>query len=54
MHSGLADILEWVGKASGIDVRSSFSVGDAAKILSITRYGIGSGGNVTVNEEILK
>jgi len=46
-HSGLRDILEWVGKASGIDddVRSSFSEGDAAKILSIARYWIGSGGN---------
>ena len=30
-HTGLTDILEWVGKASGIDddVRSSFSEGDA-------------------------
>ncbi len=46
-HSGLTDILEWVGKASGIDgdVRSSFSEGDANKILSIARYWIGSGGN---------
>ena len=46
-HSGLTDILEWVGKASGIDddVHSSFSEGDAAKILSIARYWIGSGGN---------
>ncbi|ACF42611.1 IS1634 family transposase [Pelodictyon phaeoclathratiforme] len=46
-HSGLTDLLEWVGKASGIDddVRSSFSEGDAAKILSIARYWIGSGGN---------
>ena len=46
-HSGLTDILEWVGKASGIDddVRSSFSEGDAAKILSIARYWIGSAGN---------
>ncbi len=46
-HSGLTDILEWVGTASGIDddVRSSFSEGDAAKILSIARYWIGSGGN---------
>jgi len=40
-------VLEWVGKASGIDedVRASFSEGDAAKILSIARYWIGSGGN---------
>jgi len=46
-HSGLTDILEWVGKASSIDddVRSAFSEGDAAKILSIARYWIGSGGN---------
>ncbi len=46
-HTGLTDILEWVGKASGIDgdVRFSFSEGDAAKILSIARYWIGSGGN---------
>ncbi len=46
-HSGLTDILEWVGTASGIDddVRSSFSEGDAAKILSIVRYRIGSDGN---------
>lgn len=46
-HTGLTDILEWVGKASGIDddVLSSFSEGDATKILSIARYWIGSGGN---------
>ena len=46
-HTGLTDILEWVGKESGIDddVRASFSAGDADKILSITRYWIGSGGN---------
>ncbi len=46
-HTGLTDILEWVGKASGIDedVLYSFSEGDAAKILSIARYWIGSGGN---------
>ena len=46
-HTGLTDILEWVGKASGIDddVRSSFSEGDAAKILSIARYWIGTDGN---------
>lgn len=47
MHTGLTDILEWVGNTSGIDadVRSSFSDGDAAKILSIVRYWIGTGGN---------
>jgi len=46
-HTGLTDILEWVGKASGIDddVRSSFSEGDAAKILSVARYWIGTDGN---------
>jgi len=46
-HTGLTDILDWVGKASGIDddVLSSFSEGDATKILSIARYWIGSGGN---------
>jgi hypothetical protein len=46
-HTGLMDILEWVGRASGIDydVRSSFSEGEAAKILSIACYWIGTGGN---------
>jgi hypothetical protein len=46
-HTGLTDILEWIGKASGIDdgVLSSFSEGDATKILSIARYWIGSSGN---------
>ena len=46
-HTGLTDILEWVGKVSGIDddVRASFSEGDAAKMISIARYWIGSGGN---------
>jgi len=46
-HTGLTDILEWVGKASGIDadVLSSFSAGDAAKILSVARYWIGTAGN---------
>ena len=46
-HTGITDILEWVGKASGIDedVRSSFSDGDAAKVLSIARYWIGTAGN---------
>lgn len=46
-HTGLTDILEWVGKVSGIDddVRASFSEGDAEKMLSIARYWIGSGGN---------
>lgn len=46
-HTGLTDILEWVGRVSGIDddVRDSFSEGDAEKMLSIARYWIGSGGN---------
>jgi len=47
LHTGLTDILEWVGKYSGIDddVCASFSEGDAEKMLSIVRYWIGSGGN---------
>ena len=46
-HTGLTDILEWVGNISGIDddVRASFNKGDAEKLLSIARYWIGSGGN---------
>ena len=46
-HTGLTDILEWIGRASGIDddVLSSFGEGDAAKVLSIARYWIGSSGN---------
>lgn len=46
-HTGLTDILEWVGSTSGIDadIRSSFSDGDAAKIISIARYWIGTNGN---------
>ena len=46
-HTGLTDILEWVGKESLIDndVRFSFSEGDADKILSIARYWIATGGN---------
>ena len=38
-HTGLTDILEWVGNSSDIDndVFSSFSEGDAAKIISIAR-----------------
>lgn len=46
-HTGMTDILEWVGRASGIDmdVLSSFSDGDATKILSIARYWIGTAGN---------
>jgi transposase len=46
-HTGLTDILGWVGKASAIDedVHTSFEQGDAEKMLSIARYWIGSGGN---------
>ena len=46
-HTGLTDILEWVGEASGIDndVQFSFAKGDAAKILSVARYWIGTSGN---------
>ena len=46
-HTGLTDILEWVGKTSGIDddVHGSFNEGDARKILSIARYWIGSCGH---------
>jgi len=46
-HTGLTDILEWVGSSSSIDadVLSSFAEGDAAKILSIVRYWIGTSGN---------
>ena len=47
IHTGLTDILEWVGRESLIDndVRSSFSEGDALKILSIARYWIATAGN---------
>jgi len=46
-HTGLTDILEWVGRESMIDhdVRSSLSEGDALKILSIARYWIATCGN---------
>lgn len=46
-HTGLTDILEWVGKESGIDqdVLISFSDGDAAKVLSVARYWIATDGN---------
>ena len=46
-HTGLTDLLQWVGQESLIDqdVRSSFSEGDADKILSIARYWIATGGN---------
>jgi len=46
-HTGLTDILEWVGRTSGIDedVSSAFHEGDAAKILSVARYWVGTDGN---------
>jgi len=46
-HTGLTDILEWVGRTSGIDedVFSAFHEGDAAKILSVARYWVGTDGN---------
>ena len=55
-HTGLTDILEWVGKSSGIDndILSSFSEGDAAKILSIARYWIGTSGNTLPRLESFK
>lgn len=47
MHTGVTELLQWVGKSSGIDrdVRASFSRGDAEKILSIARYLVATGGN---------
>jgi len=46
-HVGLTDILEWAGRESHIDkdVKGCFSSGDAAKILSIARYWLGTDGN---------
>jgi len=47
IHTGLTDILNWIGKSSKIDsdIYGSFSPGDAAKILSIAQYWVGTGGN---------
>lgn len=47
LHTGTTDILEWAGRESGIDhdIRSSFSEGEAAKILSIARYWVATDGN---------
>ena len=52
-HTGLTDILEWVGNISGIDddVRASFNKGDAEKLLSIARYWIATGGNTLLRLE---
>ena len=46
-HVGLTDILEWAGRESHIDqdVKGNFDAGDAAKILSIARYWLGTDGN---------
>jgi len=46
-HVGLMNILEWAGRESDIDhdVHTCFSPGDAAKILSIARYWLGTDGN---------
>lgn len=46
-HCGMTDILEWVGRESGIDedVRSCFSPGDADKMISIARYWLATEGN---------
>jgi len=46
-HIGLTDILEWAGRESHIDqdVKANFCDGDAAKILSIARYWLGTDGN---------
>jgi len=46
-HTGLTDILNWIGTSSKIDsdIYRSFSSGDAAKILSIAQYWVGTGGN---------
>ncbi len=46
-HTGLTDILDWIGKASGIDndLSLAFSDGEAAKIISIARYWLATNGN---------
>lgn len=45
-HCGMTDILEWVGRESGIDedLRSCFSSGDAEKMISIARYWLATEG----------
>ncbi len=45
-HVGLTDILEWAGRESCIDhdVRACFGAGEAAKILSVARYWLGTDG----------
>ena len=47
LHTGVTELLQWVGLSSGIDkdVLSSFSRGDAEKILSIARYLVATDGN---------
>lgn len=46
-HTGLTDILKWVGKNSKIDrdLEASFSEGDAQKISSIAQYLLATNGN---------
>ncbi|MBN2266827.1 MAG: transposase [Candidatus Babeliaceae bacterium] len=46
-HTGLTDLLEWAGQASGIDsdIHAAFHAGDAAKLLSIARYWVATDGN---------
>ena len=46
-HAGLTDILEWIGRESGIDsdVKASLGAGEADKTLSIARYWLGTDGN---------
>lgn len=46
-HTGLTDILDWIGKASGIDndLSLAFSDGEATKITSIARYWLATNGN---------
>ncbi|MCQ2379768.1 MAG: transposase [Victivallaceae bacterium] len=46
-HTGTTELLEWIGRSSGIDkdVLASFFQGDAEKILSIARYLMATDGN---------
>lgn len=46
-HTGVTQLLQWVGKSSKIDsdVFASFERGDAEKILSIARYLVATDGN---------
>ena len=46
-RTGLTDILEWLGKGSGIDgdIRACFPEGDAQKLVSVARYWVATGGH---------